>query len=307
MISDHAVDVAASLVGRLGSCDLRLVGVAAGFQVGNAACRAGAWANVLRAAVPQAPPRRRRVACAYLLGAGANAVVPTHVGDVLKAAVVRKDTPEATLPGIFASLALISMTEFALGILALVAVALTIGLPPVPVPSWLLTALLVALPVVVVAALAAHRRLGGRLASLRRSVAQGLAVVRTPGRFLREVVSLLALGWILRVASVLVLLHAFGIRASLATTLLVIVASGLSGALSLTPGGAGTQQLTLVYVLHGTASAAAALSYSLGSQAEVAMLNCTLAFGVLMILARTMRPAAAWRSGRALLAQVRAG
>ena len=54
---------------------------------------------------------------------------------------------------------------------------------------------------------------------------------------------------------------------------LVVVASGMSTLVPATPGGAGTQQLLIVVALQQVASAASALSFSIGMQVGVTLVN----------------------------------
>jgi uncharacterized membrane protein YbhN (UPF0104 family) len=171
------------------------------------------------------------------------------------------------------------------------------------VPSPSATALLaggVAVGVAVAVALAAPR-VASRLRTLRRHVAQGGAILKTPRRYARQVVLVQAGAWTCRIAVVFFLLAAFGLPASVSTAGLVMVVAGLSTLVPLTPGGAGTQQVMLTYALHQTAAAAAAVSFSVGMQAGVTVVNALLGVAAAMVAFRTLRPLAAVRSGLGLL------
>jgi hypothetical protein len=89
-------------------------------------------------------------------------------------------------------------------------------------------------------------------------------------------------------------------QATIPVTLLVIVLGGLSTAVPATPGGLGTQQVLLVYALRETASAAVVLSFSLGMQAGVTIMNTLIGLAAAMLVFRTFRPLAAVRSSLAL-------
>ncbi len=94
------------------------------------------------------------------------------------------------------------------------------------------------------------------------------------------------------------LLAAFGLTATLPLATVVVLAGGLS-TLVPTPGGAGTQQVLLVYALRQTATAASALSFSVGMQFGITTVNTLVGLIALMILFRTLRPRAALRAIRA--------
>ena len=57
------------------------------------------------------------------------------------------------------------------------------------------------------------------------------------------------------------------------------------------------------YALQGAVSAATAVSFSLGMQVGLTVVNTTVGLVALMLLFRTVRPAGAIRSARALVAQ----
>jgi uncharacterized membrane protein YbhN (UPF0104 family) len=108
--------------------------------------------------------------------------------------------------------------------------------------------------------------------------------------------------WTCRIAVVFFLLAAFGLPASLPTAGLVMVVAGLSTLVPLTPGGAGTQQVMLAYALHQTVAAAAAVSFSLGMQTGITVVNALLGRGRRDGgVPHPQRPLATVRSGLGLL------
>jgi len=135
------------------------------------------------------------------------------------------------------------------------------------------------------------------VARLRLQLRQGGAILRSPGRYLREVAVVQLLAWSCRVGTAWSLLAAFGIKAGVLTAALVVVVGGLSTLVPATPGGAGTQQLLLVALLHGTASAAAAVAFSITLQASVTVVNVGIGLAALMAAFRTVNPLAAARAG----------
>jgi uncharacterized membrane protein YbhN (UPF0104 family) len=118
-------------------------------------------------------------------------------------------------------------------------------------------------------------------------VRQGAALLRNHGRFLREAVSWQVGAWLARVAVAFVGLHAFGLPASLLDALLVVVATGIAGAIPFLPGGVGAQQAMLVYALRKTASAASVIAFGVGMQVGVTLIDLTVGLLALMITFRT--------------------
>ena len=59
-----------------------------------------------------------------------------------------------------------------------------------------------------------------------------------------------------------------------------------------TPGGAGTQQLLIVVALQQVASATSALSFSIGMQVGVTVVNTLVGLAAITLVFGTLRPAA---------------
>lgn len=295
---------------RLFGLDPRYLAGALAFQLGIIAFRAVAWRNVLCAAYPAERVSFVGVAAAYAVGVALNGLVPARGGEAAKIALIRFQLPRSSVPTIAASASVILLLDTAIGA-ALVGVAVASGATAsLPAPPGLEAAsgLAAAHPLVALGAALGGgvlawlgvRRLVPRLAGLRRQLSQGVTVLRTPGRYIRGV-ALPQLGaWLCRVGVVLFLLAAFGLPATVPVALLVIVLGGLSTAIPGAPGGLGTQQLLLVYALRETASAASVLSFSLGMQAGVTVMNTLLGLAAAMLVFRTLRPVAAIRSSIAV-------
>ena len=103
--------------------------------------RTRGWFNILRAAYPDAGSLRARdVACAYLAGAGLNAVLPARSGDVLKLFMVHRKLPSSRYSTLAATFLPETLFESLCGA-ALVIWALAHGFLPVPLgpgdrPRW---------------------------------------------------------------------------------------------------------------------------------------------------------------------------
>jgi len=284
----------------VGGVDLNLVAVAVAFQLANLALRSLAWRNVLRAAYPTAHVPLLGVGSAYAAGVAANAVTPARGGELVKIGLLRTQLPGSSVATIAGSSVTLAVFDGALGAVLLGLVATTGAVPgtgivpTLPVWSWAIAGL-VCFALVVVVAFSRARAVVGRL---RRQLLAGGAILRTPRRYLTNVAAVQFAAWGCRVGVVYALLCAFDLPASVTTAALVVVVGGLSTVVPATPGGLGTQQLLLVGFLHGTASAAEAVSFSLALQLGASALNIALGLAGAMLVLGTRSPAAAIRSLR---------
>lgn len=291
--------------GRFVALDLRFVVVALAFQLGNLVLRSFALRNVLAAAYPEKRISPWTVGGAYAAGVALNAFAPARGGEALKIALLRLRIPGSSVPTLVSAGVLLTALDAVIGS-SLIAGALGFGLlPSLPSPQLpsvgTLTSHLHVVGAVVVALVVAAVLVAGTLSRRARGlwlhVEQGGAILRTPTRYLRSVVTLQLAGWVCRTGVAFCLLAAFGLPATVPLAVLVVVAGGLS-TLVPTPGGAGTQQVLLVYALQQTASTAAALSFSVGMQVGITAVNTTIGLMAMMLMFRTLRPVAAVRAAR---------
>lgn len=285
---------------RFEAVDVRLVVIALVFHLANHVLRSVAWRNVLAAAYPERRVRLLDVGAAYAVGVALNAVLPGRGGDATKVLLARTRIADSSVPTIASTMSVVVLFDTVAASLLVLVVGATGALPLVPGVPSVSTHLLIAAGVAVLVAVVAVRalpRLLERLRTLRARVAQGGAILRTPGRYARQVALVQAGAWTCRIAVAFCLLAAFHLPASLLTAALVMVVTGLSTLIPLTPGGAGTQQVMLAYALHQTVAAGAAVSFSLGMQAGITVVNALLGVAAAMVAFRTLRPLAAVRSG----------
>jgi len=258
-------------------------------QLLNLVLRSRAWQNTLRAAYPDTEVPLVRISCAYIAGMALNGLVPGRGGDAVKAVLARLAIAGSAVATIGATLLVLGLFDVTAGAAGLLVGALAGHGVRVPAPALpFVGALLVGLAVLVLFA----RRYRSQAAALRARLAHGGAILRTPRRYARSVALPQALAWATRLGVVLALLHAFGIRAGLAQALLVLVVGGLASAVP-APGGGGAQQVAAVYLLAGQATAAQALSFSIGMQVGITLLNLALGCAAAMALFGTVRPRAA--------------
>ena len=264
-------------------------------SVANLALRSRAWQQILRAALPAERIRYRTAFGAYCAGVGVNAVIPARVGDVVKLFLVKRSTRDAHYPTLIGTLVAETIFDFfvasALLVWALQAGVLPgLRLPDIPAFDlswafrnwWIVLAMLGALAVVVFVA-------ARRVRAFWRQFGQGLAIVRTPGRYLGSVASWQAAGWVCRVGGAWFFLEAFNVPGSLENALIVQVAGSLGSLFPATPGGLGPTQALLVVMLAGEAGRTGILAFSAGMELTLLIVNVTLAVVCGALILRNLR------------------
>jgi uncharacterized membrane protein YbhN (UPF0104 family) len=249
--------------------------------------RTVAWRNILAASYPDERWRWIPIAKAYIGGVGINSIVPGRAGDLVKLYLVHREQPATT----YTTLASTLVTETLLDLVLATAIflwALTQGvlpsldvLPSIPAFDWgwlfqnsRVTAIVV-IGLTIGAIWFAHWA-SVHVEEFKQRVGLGFAILRDRGRYVREVASWQLLSWVLRIASLYWFLRAFHVHASIHNALLAQVVDSLSTLLPFSPGGAGTKQGLLVYVLHEQASAAQLLAFSVGQYVAVTAFNVVI-------------------------------
>ena len=260
-------------------------------------CRAHAWASALRAAYPTSGFREREVSAAFLIGAGLNGVLPAKGGEAIKIVLAKRSVPGSSYPAIISSFAVLVPFDSGAGILVLL-YAITQGLlprlPEIPdLPAFEISfwvenpeLLLFTLTVLGIGLVVLFIFLARRVEEFWAHLRQGVAILRDPRRYARQVVAWQAAGWICRFASFWLFLDAFHIGGSAENVLLIMSVQAIAGALPFTPGGAGAQQALLVATLSGP-SRAAVLAYSVGQQAAVTVWSVAIAVAAMVFVFRT--------------------
>jgi glycosyltransferase 2 family protein len=259
-----------------------------------------AWRNIVADAYTEERVRWRSIFGAYVAGAGVNALIPARGGDVVKLYLARRSIEGSTYTTLASTLLVQSIFDFVVASI-LLAWAIYLGvlpgldvLPNLPSFefSWFFSHPRVS------AAIVGALFLGFVILSLwlekhvtafRARVAQGFSVLRDRGRYLRRVALWQAVDWTLRVVTVYFFLQAFGVHADLHNALLGQVANGLSTVLPISPGGIGTEQALIVYILSGEAPSSALLSLSVGMKLTLMLVNIVLGFAALFLMLRTFR------------------
>jgi uncharacterized membrane protein YbhN (UPF0104 family) len=262
--------------------------------------RTFAWRNILQAAYPDIPVPWRPVCGAYIAGVGVNSIVPGRGGDLVKLYLVHRRIPETTYTTLASSLLTETVLDMVLASLIFLW-ALTQGvlpslhvLPNIPSFDWgwlfARTRTGAAVFAVVTTGLIVLVWWASRhVENFKQRIGRGLVILRDPRRYLREVASWQVLSWVFRIASLYFFLKAFHVTATVHNALLAQVVESISTLLPFSPGGAGTKQGLLVYVLDGEAPTSTLLAFSVGQYVAVTLFNVAIGAIAIYAMLRTLR------------------
>lgn len=259
--------------------------------------RAWAWRNVLRAAYPGKRIGFLRLAAAYLAGAGINAVIPAHAGDVTKVFLVKRQIPDSSYPAVTSSFLVQTVFDTSVGILVLLYAVSQGLLPPLPelphLPAFEVSfwanhpkTLAITVGVLVLLIVVGVWYLAQRVRRFWARVRQGLVILTRPRDYMKQVFAWQGIGWLCRFAAFWFFLEAFGLKGSVGNVMLVMSVQAIANIVPFTPGGAGAQQALLVATLRGP-SRAAVLSFSVGTQIAMAAWSVVLGFAAILLVFRT--------------------
>jgi hypothetical protein len=279
----------------LAGADARLLAAAVALHLCGQVARGIAWRGVLAATWPGVTRRR---ACAWhVCGAGLSGVLSARGGDAVRIALAKRELRSATWPALAGTLAAEGSFEAVCGIVFAFA-AVWIGVDTLAAPSPLVLGF-AALAVAVAAVLALRCARARRIA---REVGRGLAVLREPRRWLRQVLPWQVCARVLRLGAVTCFLLAFGLPAAPAVVIAACAAQG-SGAMVPLPGGgpatmAGALLVALPIAAGHPVDAGAVAALAIAWPAALTTVGVTLSAGLLVGLTGI-------RSPRALLRAVR--
>jgi uncharacterized protein (TIRG00374 family) len=276
----------------------------------NLTVRSRAYFNSLRAAYPAARFQWRRIWGAYFAAVGFNNVVPARGGDIIKLFLTRSSIPGSSFPTVYAAFLVESVFDAAVGIFVLI-FAFTQGVFPKPPQFAKLNSFDIAylaehfrftlflITALAVLGLVAFAFLSVRVKAFWARLRQGLTILSDRRRYLREVASLQAVGWICRFAAFWFMLDAFRVGGSVGNVLLVFGVNQVAGAVPFTPGGAGVQQALLVKVFATSASTTVVAAYSVGQQIAIAVFTALIGLAAVVFIFRFRSFGEVIRAGRA--------
>jgi uncharacterized membrane protein YbhN (UPF0104 family) len=285
---------------QLASVSWAALAIALALHFAKVAVRTVAWRNILRAAYPETKVPLRPVFGAYVAGVGVNSIGPGRGGDLVKLYLVRQKVPGTSYTTLASTLFTETLVDLVLASVIFIW-ALTQGvlpslnvLPNLPSFDWgwllrhgRLTATVVAL--LTLGALWFAWWASRHIEGFKQRVGAGFAILHDRRRYVREVASWQLLSWVLRIASLFFFLRAFHVRATVHNALLAQTVDSLATLLPFSPGGAGTKQGLLVYVLRGQASSSELLAFSVGTNIAIVVFNVAVAAVAVFLMLRTLR------------------
>jgi glycosyltransferase 2 family protein len=291
----------------ISQADVDMALIALTFHLGNLGFRSLAWRNVLGAAYSDRRVPLLGIAGAYAAGVAVNSFTPARGGDLVKIGLARTRIRDSSVATIGSSMGVVSALDAVIGVSLVLALAGLGALPSLPGVPALPSApaalgdhagVVIAVAVLLVAAaVVTGRRLAPRLVKLWQDLKRGLSILSAPRRYATEVVPVQLAAWGCRIGTAYFLLAALHVPATVTAAVIVVVVGGIS-TLVPTPGGVGTQQVLLAFLLQSTAPTATIVSFSVGMQAAVTTLNLLIGLTAAMLMLRTLRPVSALRALR---------
>src|ERR1700754_2478939 len=258
---EHFFDAATEFFRHLSEVHWSQFGLAPLCLLAMQVARAWAWRNVLKAAYPDKRIGFTHLLAAYLAGAGINAIIPAHAGDVTKVFLVKRQIPDSSYPAVTSSFLVQTVFDTSVGILVLV-YAITQGLlPPLPelphLPAFEVSfwanhpkTLAITVGVLLILIIVGIWYLNQRVRRFWARVKQGLVILSRPGDYMRQVFAWQGVGWIFRFAACWFGLEAFGLKGPIGTGMLVMSVQPIPNVVPFAAGGAGAQQALLVAIVH---------------------------------------------------------
>jgi hypothetical protein len=265
---------------------LALLAAGVALHVCGQVSRGLAWRGVLTASWPGVTRAR---ACAWhVCGAGLTGVLSARGGDAVRIALAKRELDGATWPALAGTLCAEGSFEAVCGVV-LALVTAWLGIQTLAAPSPIVLG--VAAAALAVAGLLALR--WARARRVAREVGRGLAVLRQPRRWLRQVLPWQVCARVLRLAAVSCFLLAFGLPAAPAVVIAACAAQG-SGAMVPLPGGgpatmAGALLLALPIAAGHPLDTEAVATLAVVWPAALTTIGVTLSLALLVVLAGDLR------------------
>jgi uncharacterized membrane protein YbhN (UPF0104 family) len=271
------------LFDKLGEIPAWAIVVGVLLQTANTALAALAWFGILRAS-PLGGVNYRIVLASYATAVALNSFLPANIGTWVMLLMFTALFAGATFPMMFSGIVVqkIPFTVFnvALYLYLFLSVAgsFSVKLGFLSDHTGLVVGILAGGVFLLVFLARIFRK---KLAGLREQVLDGGAVLRTPRRFLLDVVAPSLGSYLAKLAIVGVFLAAYGIPATFHDIATVTASNSISNTMSATPGGVGVTQALNSVALSGSTDAATATAYSISQQLVTSAWN--VVFAVVMV------------------------
>jgi glycosyltransferase 2 family protein len=244
-----------------------------------------AWRNILAAAFPDVQVRWRDAYGAYLVKSGAGIFLPMHGDDAVRVSLMKDRIPGASTAAVAATAGIetlgdVLLTAMLVGVSAWLGASVIDWHSMAAHPLKLVLVAVLTIAAIVAAVVALRRKVRGLGDELKR----GAAIFKRRGAYTRHVLPWHTLDFALELATLYLLLVAFGAGPTAVSVVLIRTAQRVTVSL---PGflETGSQQAMIVAILTTSGlTAGAALGFGLGSKITTSGLNIVLA----LIAARVM-------------------
>jgi uncharacterized membrane protein YbhN (UPF0104 family) len=263
------------------------------FQIGQTVFNGVAWRGILGYAFPgKGRVSMRKTVAAYAGGIGLNNILPAQAGTVTYLTLFKTSIEDSTIGGVLGGAVVQNVFYTFMQVLIYATIIIT-GWADVsstadqtnaqPVVDWMqahkgLTLVLVVggLALIVVAVRLLWRKIHGFLAD-----AGGAAkMLFHPGIYVPRTLLPQILAYVCRIVVIGIFMHSFDIPVTAQNIALVIAATSLASTFAVTPGGVGTTQAAVAFVLAPQGiSTSTATAYSLSQQLVTTAIN--IGFGLL--------------------------
>jgi len=259
-----------------------LLGIA--FQTAQTLLVALAWRNILAAAYPAREVRYKKIMSYYAGGNGLNAILPASAGTVAMLGLFRANVEGATVAGLVGA-TMVENIFFAIVSVVVYAWLFISASGSFDVHfSWFsdhpvasIVILVGGTALIILGLVTLYRR----FRKTWENAKEGGAILRTPRKFLVQVVGVEAVSYIARMGVNATFMYAYHIPVSLQNVFLIVAASSISSTVAIAPGAVGAQTGLASVVLKGVAPQAAITAYTVGQSLITTAWN--VAFGLTML------------------------
>ena len=239
-----------------------------------------AWYGILRAALPGDRVSYRLILACYAVAVALNTFLPANIGTWVMLLMFTTLLAGATLTMVISAIVVqkipFSIFNIALYVYLFVTVSGSFGIKLGFLEDHAGLIVLILVGAVVLLALLA-RIFWPRLAKLRREVASGGAILRSPRRTVTDLVLPELGSYLARLGIIAVFLGAYGIPVTFHNVATVTASNSISNSVSATPGGVGVTQAMNTAALSGSVDATTATAYSIGQQLIISAWNVLFA------------------------------
>lgn len=283
------------------SVPLLILGIA--FQTLQTLFVALAWRNILRASYPEGGVNYRQTLSYYAGGNGLNAILPASAGTVAMLGLFRASIEGSTVAGLVGATVVENIFFAVMGVLVYAWLFLEAAGSFDVKFGWFDSHAVAAIIILVAGTMLivlVGKILWRRFQHTWENAKEGGAILRTPRKFMVQVVGVEALSYVARIGVNATFMYAYHIPVSLTNVFLIVAAASISSTVAVLPGAVGAQTALAQVVLKGVAPQATITAYAVGQGVITTAWNAV--FG-LTLLAHSI----GWKDTRKLMHRKKKG